>query len=421
MSVEGLARLVMRQEIGKALMGSQFFVGTTSTGAVDASSLIDNRLFGGADVYNGRWIWIPDATGSVTNGGEHSRVGDTVIDLPVAGDRDLTVRPVFTSTIPVDGPYEIWKPEYSPVWANDAINRAMNTLIGRFYTSRESLALHGDGQTVRFDLPSTFQMVDRVEYRRQVDGLVIHDCGSLFDETTDSDFTQELDSVVRKAGQSLKLTVAAGASLGDFITDSIPSVDISKCTHLEGWFRSSVALDAADYVLHLDDGPVLANGSDLESLNMPAASADRWTFFHVALGAPESDTDIISLGIEMNVDKGAHTIWFDQITAVNHDSGEWTKIGKQAWRIDQEAKDLIFTNPPTSRLLKISGGSHPAQLTTDAAVSEAPESYIIAKATAFMLSSKRDEQGRSANDWEVLAAREMGKIHLPPDVRKVVA
>ncbi len=427
MSVEGLTRLTIRQEIGKSLAGSDFFVGTTSTGAVDTSSLIDARLFGGADRYNGYWVWIPDSTGSVTNGEEHSRVEDTVIDTPASGDRDLTVRPVFGATIPASGPYELWPPTYSPVWVNDAINRAINTLIGRFYTRQESLALHGDGVTTRFDLPSEFQMVDRVDLRTRVDSQDVHDCESTFDETTDSDFTQALDSEVKKSGQSLKLTVAVGSAAGDFITDSIGSIDISKYTHLEGWLRCSVALDAADYVLHLDDGAAQADGTDLESLNMPAATADIWTFFRVALTAPESDTAIISIAIEHNVDKAAHTIWFDDIKVVDNDSAHWTVLPKQTWDIDQEANDLVFkTGAPSHRLLKISGGAHPSQLTTDAGTSEVPESYIIAKATALMLSggsraSREDADGRRTlgRDWEALAARELSKLPPLVNARKV--
>lgn len=425
--VEGLTRLTIRQEIGKALAGSDFFVGTTSTGAVDATSLIDARLFGGADRYNGYWVWIPDSTGSVTNGEEHSRVEDTVIDSPASGDRDLTVRPAFGATIPASGPYELWPPTYSPAWVNDAINRAINTLIGRFYTRQESLALHGDGVTARFDLPSEFQMVDRVEIRTRVEDQDVHDCDSTFDETTDSDITQALDSEVKKNGQSLKLTVAVGSAAGDFISDSIGSIDISKHTHLEGWLRSSVALDAADYVIHLDDGVAQADGTDLESLNMPAASADTWTFFRTAFAASEGNTAIISIALEHNVDKGAHTIWFDDIKVVDNDSAHWTALPKQTWRIDQEANDLVFLGAPSHRLLKISGGAHPSQLTTDAGVSEVPESYIIAKATALMLSggsraSGEDADGRRTlgRDWEALAARELGKLPPLVDARKVV-
>lgn len=410
----------MRQDIGKNLMGSDFIVSSTTRAGGDANSVIDrNRLFGADDTFKGRWILAV----SGTNDGEVRRCTlytEGTVGNDAAGSHDMTVATGFTNTVPNAMGYELWPPEYFPTLADDALNRAINRSIGRFYRREESVALHGDGVTQRFDLPGEFQMVDRIEYRGRVNGEVIHDFESLFDETTDSDFAQSLDDQVKLlSGQSLKMVVAAGASAGDFVTASFTAKDLSKYTHLEGFIRSSVALSANDYVVHLNDTAVLADGNDQESINVPAASADIKAFFHVALAAPENLTAITSIGLEMNVDKGAHTVWFDHITAVNHDTGDWVKIPKQAWRIDQEGNDLVFIEAPTSRLLKISGGSHPAQMTADTDVATVPESFLIAYATYLMLSggsraSRDDADGRRslARDWLAIAEREKGKF--PP-------
>ncbi len=414
MSVEGLTLAQVEDQIAENLLGIGY-VNSVMTSNGSTTTIVDTQLTGGTSSAKGKWVLFDSGS---NDGLERQISADD-------GAGTLTFVTAVTSTQTGDT-YKMFSNRYRSTTIRRAVNRAISMVLRRFYVERESLALHGDGVTVRFDLPTTFQLVDGIEYRRQVNGVVVHDCDSLFDETTDANFTQALDSEVRKSGQSLKLTVAAAASLGDFVTDSIPSVDLSKYTHLEGWFRSSVALDAADYVIHLNDTAVLADGNDQESLNMPAASADRWTFFHVALAAPENDTAIASFGLEMDVDKAAHTIWFDQIVAVNHDSGEWTRIPKQSWSIDQEANDLVFTDPPTYRLLKISGGSHPSQMTAGTDVATVSEGYLVAKATSLLLiagsrASREDPEGYRSlgRDWEITAIREAGKFPVLTDARKL--
>jgi hypothetical protein len=72
MPVEGLTRDNIRQPIGKHLMGGEFIVSTTTTGGGDTTSLIDAALYGGADRYNGWWVFVP---GAGTNGGGQPRRG----------------------------------------------------------------------------------------------------------------------------------------------------------------------------------------------------------------------------------------------------------------------------------------------------------------------------------------------------------
>ena len=62
-------------------------------------------------------------------------------------------------------------------------------------------------------------------------------------------------------------------------------------------------------------------------------------------------------------------------------------IPRNLWKIDKEAKDIIFDNyvHGTARysLLKIIGGDKPALLSGDTGTSEIDEQYIIARATAL--------------------------------------
>jgi hypothetical protein len=417
MPIEGLTRQAVRQRVGYNLMGSDFIVSATTTAGGDTDSLIDNTLFGGTDRYVGSYIIVMSGE---TNAGEISRVSDMAIDTPATGDRDLTLRPALTSNIPSGMDYELWK--YAPGVVNEFINDAITSVHGDFYKEEESVALHGDGTTTRFDLPSEFDMVNKVERRASVYGETIHECDATFDETTDSDFTQTVDTEEHKTGNSLKLAVAVGAGAGDFITDSISSIDLSSYTHLEGWIKSSVALDANDYVIHLDSGVVQADGTDLESLNVPAVSVDTWTYFRITLAGPEDDTAIVSIGIEMNVDKGAHTVYLDRIQAVNNNSAVWVPVHKNLWRTDREAQDLILTAAARDRigyaLMKLTGGSNPAQMTTDATTATVPESYLIPKATALMYWTMEGMEAR-ASFWEGMAAREKSKFPPLVNVRKI--
>jgi hypothetical protein len=429
MPVEGLTRKAIRQEVARNLMGSRFIV-STATVEVDAASLVDNvRLWGSDDAHNYKWV---RAT-SGTNDGETRRVTDYTKGTEgtnSTGNHDATFATAFSNTIPSGMGYEMWEAEYHPEDADTAINRAINQVLGRFYKPEESIALHADGKQTRFDIPSEFNMISRLEYRSSYASTLVHNCDSTFDETTDASWTQALDSEDQKQGQALKITVADAASAGDVITDSIGSTDLSDYTHLEGWLKSSVALTAADYKIHLDSATVQGDGTDLESLDMPAATADVWTYFRVALVNPETDTAIISIGIEMDQDKGAHTVWFDDIRATHNNRSVWTRLPHHLWHIDQEADDIILTGSGKTTmgyaLMKIVGGSHPAQMTADTDVATVPESYLIAQATYLMLTqgsraSGDDPEGRrsQAREWGGIAQLERGKFPAFQGVRVV--
>lgn len=421
MPVEGLTRKAIRRSIGRNLQGEGFIVSSTTRAGGDANSLIDrNRLWGGDDNHNGKWVYAT----SGDNDGEIRRISDYTAGTAgtdAAGSHDATLATGFSNTVPISMEYELWSPEYYPGNVDDAINQAINEVMGRYYKREESVALHGDRRTTRFDLPTEFQMVSRVEYRTSVSSVIIHRCEATFDETTQANWTQSLDTEKFWLGQSLKLVVADGAAAGEVITDSISSVDLSYMTHIEGWIRSSVALTAADYKIHLDNATVQGDGTDLESLSLPAVTADTDTFFRIALANPESDTAIISIGIEMDQDKGAHTVWFDDIKAVNENTSVWTPLPSHLWHIDQEANDLILTGPGKSAvgysLIKLTGGSHPAQMTADTDTATVPEDYLVAKATSLMMlggsrAGSDDPEGRraSAQYWEREAIKARGKF-----------
>ena len=273
---------------------------------------------------------------------------------------------------------------------DDFINQAILAATGWVYDPIENIALHGDGHQTRFDIPSNISMIAKLEYRHKVSSTRIHAAAATFDEATDGDFTQSLDTKDRKQGtQSLKMVIASGASAGDFVTDSITSKDISAYDTIEMWVKSTVATSAGNLKLLLDDTASCA--SPLETLSIPALSADTWTFVRMSLANPETDTAIISVGLEYDSDIGAVTVWLDDIMAVENDTAEWETLDRRYWKIDKEARDLILVRDGQCvvgySLIKITGGDKPALLTSDSTTTEIDEDYIIASTVNLALLS----------------------------------
>lgn len=420
MAIEGLTYSEIEDRIARNLLGIEYKSGTAS-GNGSTTTLVDASLRGGDDTHNGKWVLFT----SGTNSGSERQATDFVNSTGT-----LTFAPAASAGTATNDTYKLFDHRFNSTLIRSAVNDAITAAIGRYYKREESVALHSAQRIARFDIPSEFDMISRIQYRRQVRGISVHACDVTFDETTDADFTQSVDVEENMGGRSLKLTVALAASAGDYISDSISSLDLSKYTHLEFWVKSSTALTAADYKIHLDNGTVQADGTDLESLSVPAVSADTWTFCRVALAAPESDTAIVSIGIEMDQDKGAHVVYFEDFRAVDDNSAEWVTLNDECWRIDQEALDLVFTPPGViamgDSLIKITGGSNPAQLTAQSTVATVPESYLIAYATGSLLlggsrATGDDRDGRRSlgREWMDRAVRERGKFPILINVRKV--
>jgi len=300
---------------------------------------------------------------------------------------------------------------------------------GNFYDPVENISLHSDGKTQRFDIPSGFSMIQNIYYRSKVDFARLLSCNTAMDEQVDSNFTITADTKMKKQGTaSNRIAITGSASAGDIATDSITSKDISQYTHIEFWIRSSVATSAGNLRILLDDTANCA--SPLETLHVPALSADTWTFCRVALDNPESDTDIISVGIEYDSDLGACTVWLDDVSVVANDTAQWVKIPRNLWKIDKEESDIILDNYAHGviryNLLKIVGGDKPALLTTETATSEVDEQYIIARATALAFAATSggpntdpDNKNNMAGFWMGMSQQARRAFPLLTDVRMV--
>ena len=388
----------IRKAIGRNL--GKMVTGTTS-GSGSTTTAVDATLFGGDDEYNGSYIRLTSGTydGTTRRITDYTSSTGTMTFSAVAG------------TVAGSVTYELWDSNFDPQVIDEFINQAIWESTGRIYDPEESLDVHTDKINARWEIPSQFAMIQDIYYRHKYTSKTLHACGTTFDETTDSDITQAVSTEdYKRDGSSLKLTIAVGASAGDKITDSISSVDLSKYDFIEFWIKSTVATSAGNLKIHLDNGTVTADGNDLESLNVPALTADTWKYCRVALSNPESDTAIVSIGLEYDSDLGACTVFLDDIKAVKNDTAVWEKLDRNTWRIDKQGsqgastQDLILNDRGRTlagnNLLKIVGGDEPAELSADSDTTEVPERFVTAYATALAA-----QAGSTRTDMDMDAMR----------------
>ena len=418
-AIQGRTSEQLRQHIGRTL-GAAYVSSATASGST--TTLVDNSIvLGGADTQIGKWVRFTSGSNDTLT----RRVTDSSITSNVT---TLTFMPAATASTASES-YELWESAYSPDYIDDFINQSILAATGWVYDPIENIELHGDGHQTRFDIPSGISMISKVEYRHKVSSTRIHACGTTFDETTDGDFTQSLDTKDRKQGtQSLKMVIADGASAGDFVTDSITSKNISGYDTIEMWVKSTVATSSGNLKLLLDDSASCA--SPIETLSIPALSADTWTFVRMSLSNPETDTAIISVGLEYDSDLGACTVWIDDIVAVANDTAEWTTLDRRNWKIDKEARDLILVRDGQDAvgysLIKITGGDKPALLTSDSTTTEIDEDYIIANTVALALLSSSggpatdpDAKRQLSAYWAQQAERARRSFPMLANVRSV--
>ena len=253
------------------------FLSTADSG--DSASVVDGQARGNIDTENGKWI----VSTSGANDGEIRQVIDTVVS---SNGVDMTVDE-FTNSVSTMT-YERWSERYNPVSIHEFINTAVLGLYGRAYNPDENITLFADGVQTRFDIPSGFSMINRLEYRSSVKEKVIDSANSQW--TAGTNVSTETVDQLKKRGKSNKLTIGL-VTAGDVIAyKNITSINISDYTHVEWWARASFDTTAADYKLLLDD--TAGSVSAIELLSFPALTADTWTFCRVALAKADQDTAI---------------------------------------------------------------------------------------------------------------------------------
>ena len=376
MPVQGRTRKQLRQSVGYNLGALK--VGNATGGT--NNTLIDVNTFrGGDDTYNGKLILVTDASDGTTQTTQY-------VNDYTASNNTIQFQQNASFTVASSDEYEIWDEPYDPSIIHDFINQAIVDSTGQVYDPVESLGIYADGRSLRYDVPSNISIINHIYYRSSISSTILHSCNSAFDETVDSDITVTVDTEDKKRGTGCnKFVIASGASAGDIATDSITSKDISKYDYLECWIKSNVATSAGNLKILLDNSASCA--SPLETLHVPALSADTWTYVRIALNNPELNTAIISIGLEYDSDLNACQVRLDDIKVVENDTAVYQIFPKHLWKIDRSARDLVLTDSGRTEagyaLLKITGGDKPALLSTDAGTSEIDDAYIIARATAL--------------------------------------
>jgi hypothetical protein len=147
---------------------------------------------------------------------------------------------------------------------------------------------------------------------------VIDNCDAAW--TASANVTATNDTGVKFEGTgSVKLVCAAAfganalAAYRDF-----GAQDLSYAQYFCLWVQSTVALNAGDWQLLLDNTAACA--SPTKAYDLPAIAASVWTMVEIAAGDVSGCTAIISVGLKQIVDKGAMTIYADYIG--------WTGIAK---------------------------------------------------------------------------------------------
>ena len=404
MPVQGRTRQRLRQSIGNTLGAIR--TGTASDAGA-TTTLISLSLVGGDDNYNGKWLTVADVTNS-------NNTETRIISDYTASAYRLTVQQAYSFATAAGDTFEIWDAQYRPEVIEEFINQAIIDATGQAYDPVEDVSLHADNRNMRFDIPANISIINHLYYRSKVTFTTLHSCNAEFDETVDSDITVTVDTEDKKRGTgSNKFVIAAGASAGDIATDSFTSKDISKYDYLECWIKVSgiaSATASGNLKILLDDSASCA--SPIETLDVPALEPNTWTYVRMALANPETDTAIISIGLEYDSDLGACQVRLDDIKVVQNDTAEWTIFPKHLWKIDRSARDLILSDSGRLEagytLLKITGGDKPALLTTETATSEVDDSYIIARATGLAFAAASGGTGTDPDQKRQQAAFWLG-------------
>lgn len=149
-------------------------------------------------------------------------------------------------------------------------------------------------------------------------GLEVCDCDDQWTAAAKVTATAETTDYKEGTG-SAKLVIAADHTTGIAAYKDFGGVDIHTYSHLHFMIKSTVALAANDYSILLDDTSGCV--SPIENLAVPALVANTWTRVSVALADAAHDTAIASIALKVNVDKGANTVYIDEVKAVTQFTG----------------------------------------------------------------------------------------------------
>jgi len=406
----------IRRSIGKNL---GILIDGVVTSTEDKDTLIDTlNLTGGDDEYNERQVIIYDATGSIVDG-ETGVVSDFA-----SATYEATLSANLSANITTGDKYEMWKTPWRIADINDAINQAIIEITNRALISRvtdSNFTLSGNYEydwLVPYAFGNDFKALYKVEYVANVGTAVeIENCEAAWAEyvlptyvTVTADVTYNIEGTY-----ALKLAVTDGYSADDILATKVIDVDLTECDAVEITIRSSVALDAGDVILVLDDTAKCVSGT--EKLSIPATLANTTTTHVIDLANPHLDADIISVGIEMEVDKDAITLYIDRIRGVKSSSKRYEVLSGEYWFIKRGGSPkFALTEDGLSRVggntqIRLSGFCAPDIFSDDDTDSEVDPAFLIAQTTGRLLISHAKSSYLDIHDRAKLATYWLGEAN----------
>ena len=379
----------------------------------NTTTFVDAELPEADDYYN-KWDWACYV-------GTHIDITRKIVDW-VLSTHTATVAAV-TGNIDTTDLSELHR-KFTTAKYNDAINRAIRKAQRFFKYANVDETLHmmgykkgAQGRYMRreYDIPAGFDYINDV-WIESTQRYALIDCDSTW-SAIDTDVTQAVDDDdFQEGGGCIAFTVGAGISDGDIIAynDFATAKDLSMYKKISFWIYVSSAVAASDLALRLDN--TSGCGSPLETIVLPAIAAKTWTFVESTLANPESDTSILSVGLEYNANKKANTIKVDDIRAVLDGQPRFDcPLDRKAWSIIRattpqlKLHQIVGITP--GKAIRIEGWKHQDTITSDASTCAVPPDFIIQQALAYLFQEK-PEYSDSMKIAQSLAEEEKKNIKI---------
>ena len=144
--------------------------------------------------------------------------------------------------------------------------------------------------------------------------LLIDDCEAAWDEYVQANVTSTADGAVKKIGAaSAKMAVADAAAVGRLATHDIGPFDLTPYKYIRAWIYSSIILSSGDISVLLDNhASCVSPEKDLDIGDIPATT---WTQVTLDMGDTSGLGAVISIGIDMDIDKDIFDFYIDQVRA----------------------------------------------------------------------------------------------------------
>ena len=260
---QGNTRQELREKVGY-LLGDAFRKITGAASGSTTTLLIDDVPNKTADDFNGNFLQF-------TSGSNNDGLTRVVTDTSVSSSRvTMTFFPAVSDATATNDTAELWSPAYDPDRIHNLFNQAVDSVTSHIYDPTEDITLHSGGRS-RFDIPTTFEMVNSIEMRTSMNSLQIIEGGNVWNESVDSDITITQDDNDKIFGKvATKFSFAGSLTDGDFASQSIGSIDLSDFDFIEFPIKVNAAVAASDLVLRLS---ATANGADTDKIiAIPALS-----------------------------------------------------------------------------------------------------------------------------------------------------